>query len=52
MMKSLFIDLLKTVYALYVKTVSRMYTKAEKKKQVVYLLSFPNNDHGLIEALN
>lgn len=52
MMKSLFIDLLKTVYALYVKTISRMYTKAEKKKQVVYLLSFPNNDHGLIESLN
>lgn len=51
-MKSLFVDVLKTIYALYVKAISHMFTKSEKKKQVVYLLSFPNNDHGLIEKLS
>lgn len=51
-MTSLFIDLLKTIYAIYVKSVSLLFNKGEKKKQIVYLLSFPNNNHGLIETLN
>ena len=52
MMKSLFVDTLKNTYGLYVKMLSKLFVKGQVKKQIVYLLSFPNNDHGLLDQLS
>lgn len=51
-MKSIILEQLKKIYSQYVRQVSARTKKQPIKKQVVYLLSFPNNDHGLIETLS
>lgn len=50
-MKRLIIDTLKTIYAIGIKMLSYTYYRKPLKNKVTYLLSFPNNNHGLIEAL-
>lgn len=52
MMKTLIVDSLKNTYGFYVKTLSKLFNKSKVKPQVTYLLSFPNNDHGLINQLS
>lgn len=51
-MKNFLVSQLKKLYSHHVKMLSKRTSKKELKKQVVYLLSFPNNDHGLIERLS
>ncbi|SLM85258.1 MULTISPECIES: CDP-glycerol glycerophosphotransferase family protein [Vagococcus] len=50
-MKSIILEQLKRVYSSYVKHLSARNQTKPLKNQIVYLLSFPNNDHGLIEAI-
>ena len=51
-MKTIILSQLKKGYSAYVRGLSKRATNQQMKKQVVYLLSFPNNDHGLIDALH
>ncbi|MDT2813666.1 CDP-glycerol glycerophosphotransferase family protein [Vagococcus carniphilus] len=51
-MKNFLVSQLKNIYSAYVKRLSRKKHSERLKQQVVYLLSFPNNNHGLIEELN
>ena len=51
-MKTVLLSQLKKGYSAYVRGLSKRATNQQMKKQVVYLLSFPNNDHGLIDALH
>lgn len=51
-MKNFLVSQLKNIYSAYVKKLSRKSHSKKMKQQVVYLLSFPNNNHGLIEELN
>ncbi|MBO0477433.1 CDP-glycerol glycerophosphotransferase family protein [Vagococcus sp. DIV0080] len=50
-MKHLLINIAKNLYATYTRFISKKSNGKLEKKQVVYLLSFPNNDHGLIKEL-
>lgn len=52
MMKTYLVSQLKKAYSLHVKMLSKRTANKKIKQQVVYLLSFPNNNHGLIEALS
>lgn len=47
-MTSILVSGLKQLYSGYVSAVSRLSVTKRLKKQVVYLLSFPNNDHDFI----
>lgn len=51
-MKIFLINQLKKSYSWVVKERSKKQKNKPLKKEIVYLLSFPNNDHGLIEELN
>lgn len=50
-MKRLLVSFLKSLYSWFVRKMSHHYRKKPIKKQVCYLMSFPNNNHGLIESL-
>lgn len=50
-MKSIILEQLKRVYSSYVKRLSTRSQAEPLENQVVYLLSFPNNDHGLLESI-
>ena len=50
-MKHLLVSYLKIGYSWFVRRCSHHYQSQPLKKQVCYLMSFPNNNHGLIESL-
>lgn len=50
-MKATLISASKQIYDKYVRAVSRL-SKSEQQKEIVYLMSFPNNDYGLVAALS
>lgn len=51
-MKQRIVSQLKKIYSAYVNKLSKKSHSTKLKQQVVYLLSFPNNNHGLIEVLS
>ncbi len=51
-MKQRIVSQLKKVYSYNIKRLSKKNSQKALKSQVVYLLSFPNNDHNLIKKLS
>ncbi|RST94794.1 CDP-glycerol glycerophosphotransferase family protein [Vagococcus bubulae] len=50
-MKHLLVSFLKERYSWFIRQLSKKNQHCDVLKQVCYLMSFPNNNHGLIEAL-
>ena len=51
-MKRLLISYLKNLYSWFVRKLSNKYRNTPLKKQVCYLMSFPNNNQGLVEEIS
>lgn len=50
-MKKIITNILKIIYMLFIKIVSRVAYKRKAKEKIVFLMSFPKNNETLLEAL-